>query len=527
MLTIEVHNLYCKITELEVGTNLYNLLDDELSFFVQGYEFSKGYRKGYWDKKLKKWAKWDGRRHLLDKRCRFHTGLLDRVKRLFDNNGIKYEVVDDRVQVPFGKPLKTKNIESRPYQDTIHEACVSNKGGIIKSATGSGKSIMITRLVAEMNVKTMIMVVGTDLLYQLHESLEKFLGRKIGIIGDGKAEIRNINICSVWTAATALGEKYENFDDEDKGKKEKFNTKNKAKIDKAIRAAECVVFDECQFLASKTLQAINNASDSAYYKFGFSATPARDDGADLLLEAVCGNMIADVSATELIDAGYLIRPTIHFMNVPAYDGQLSDNYQSIYKEYIVENEVRNEIIANAASKLIDKGRKVLILVKNIKHGDLLMEMLEDKYDVYFIKGALGSDERNEVRMQFLAGKIDLIIATTVYDQGVDLPNLDALILAGSGKSTGRALQRIGRVIRWNEGKTSAIVVDFLDSTAKYLSKHALRRVTVYRTEPGFRIKMPKGMGNGSKGKATIKKGNQEKKKGKHMQVRRPIGKVSW
>ena len=52
-----------------------------------------------------------------------------------------------------------------------------------------------------------------------------------------------------------------------------------------------------------------------------------------------------------------------------------------------------------------------------------------------------------------------LIASKIFDQGVDIPNLDALVLAGSGKSSGRALQRIGRVIRNAPGKKKAIVVE--------------------------------------------------------------------
>ena len=87
------------------------------------------------------------------------------------------------------------------------------------------------------------------------------------------------------------------------------------------------------------------------------------------------------------------------------------------------------------------------------------------------------------------GELDLLIASKIFDQGVDIPQLDALILAGSGKSSGRALQRIGRVIRTNPGKSNAIVVDFYDN-AKYLKDHSQRRIDIYKSEPGFKIKLP-------------------------------------
>lgn len=520
MITIKVNNIYSEIVDLS-DDRVHLILDTALSYYVEGYEFSKAFQKGYWSNKSKKWERWDGKKHLLDKKNRFNTGLITRVKGILDDNSVKYEILDERKEVPFKRKIKTKNIESREYQDRIHDACILNKGGVVKSATGSGKSVIITRLVAETNLKTMIMVIGTDLLYQFKETLESMLGTEVGIIGDGKAVIKKINVCSVWTAASALGKEYKTFDDEEKVKKERFDTKNKAKITKAIKSAEMIIYDECQFIATQTIQSINNASTSAYYKYGFSGTPFRDDNSDILLEAVCGPKIIDVTATELIRDGWLVQPTIHLISVPPYDGKLPDKYPSIYKTFIVENEVRNDKIIKCAKKLIAKKRKVLILVKNIRHGEILLSKMDEDVVVYFVKGDVSSDERNRIREEFVNGKIDLIIASVVYDQGINLPNLDALILAGSGKSSTRALQRIGRVIRPCEGKKDAIVIDFIDD-AKYLMNHTARRVDIYRTEPGFKIKLPskKGLSDGSSKE-------KEKKKSKSVQKRHQRGKVSW
>ena len=491
MTEIIIDNVSCQIVGLS-DADVRKHLDKVLSYYVQGYQYTKAFQNGWWDNRKQKWQKWDGKNHLLRNGMRFLTGLLPKVEAVLKNNGVKYTITDKRKLVKFKRKIKTKNIEPRPYQEQVLEASLREKGGIIKSATGSGKSVMITQLIANTNVKTMVYVIGIDLLYQMKETFEKMLGTKVGIIGDGKAEIKKINICTVWTAATALGKKYVPLDDEDRSKKEKLRAANKAKIAKAIKEAEMAIFDECHMLATDTLQTINTASKAAYYKYGYSGTPWRDDGADMLIEAVCGKTIIEVTASELIKAGYLVEPIIHFVEVPEMD-DLPNKYPSIYKQYIVENEVRNGKIVKAAKKLIDSGRRVLILVKNIRHGNILVEELEQDFVVYFVKGDIDSDERNWVRQEFVKNGIDIIVASVVYDQGVDLPNLDALILAGSGKSSGRALQRLGRVIRPYPGKKNAIVVDFIDH-AKYLLNHTAARTEIYRTEAGFKMKLPKKKG---------------------------------
>jgi len=86
------------------------------------------------------------------------------------------------------------------------------------------------------------------------------------------------------------------------------------------------------------------------------------------------------------------------------------------------------------------------------------------------------------------GSQKVVIATTLADEGLDIPGLDVLILAGGGKSETRALQRIGRALRKTEEKTGAIVVDFLDE-ARFLEDHSQRRLEIYRTEALFDIRI--------------------------------------
>ena len=249
------------------------------------------------------------------------------------------------------------------------------------------------------------------------------------------------------------------------------------------------IFDECQYAASETLQFLHRASVSAKHRFLLSGTPWRDSGDDILIEAVSGPKFCDVNATRLIKLDYLVPPDIHFINVPVMRG-VGKKYHEVYKNYIVENDDRNDLIVKAARKLVKAGKRVLILVVRVQHGKILQDMFEEEFSIKFLDGAKSTKKRLEAIQDVKDGKIQILIASKIFDQGIDIPELDALILAGSGKSSGRALQRIGRVIRKSPGKTRAIVVEFFYN-CKYLRDHSEARIKVYKSEPGFNIKMPK------------------------------------
>ncbi len=114
-----------------------------------------------------------------------------------------------------------------------------------------------------------------------------------------------------------------------------------------------------------------------------------------------------------------------------------------------------------------------------------------------LSGKDSSDERAAAKAQLENGEINCIIASRIFDIGIDLPSLSGLVVASGGKSSVRALQRIGRVIRKFPGKKQAAIIDFNDS-AVFLDKHSLARRKIYLSEEGFEVIWPRA--NEKKGK---------------------------
>jgi superfamily II DNA or RNA helicase len=211
----------------------------------------------------------------------------------------------------------------------------------------------------------------------------------------------------------------------------------------------------------------------------------------LLINSILGEQIIDVSASELIKLNLLAQPLIKFYTIPKLP--VSSSYPAIYKEYIVENDYRNNLIVSLAKELIGKKYTPLVLFKQIKHGEILLEKLQDaNVKCAMLYGNDSLDKRNEIKQDLVNKKIDLVLASTIFDIGLDLPELNALILCGGGKSSIRALQRIGRVLRMMPGKKYAAVVDFFDQV-KILKKHSQIRHKIYCSEDGFKVFKSKEM----------------------------------
>lgn len=251
--------------------------------------------------------------------------------------------------------------------------------------------------------------------------------------------------------------------------------------------ANNILVHNCQHWRADTCQLVTRELKSAYYIFGMSATCQRDSGDDLLIQACFGRKIVEITASELIRDGYLVKPDIKMIHVRGPKSPYKQ-WQSLYKDQVVENEVYNGMIANIANAYIQAGRLVLILIKQIKHGTTIESMVPGSI---FVSGN-DSKKIRETAIKNLRNRyISCICSTSLFDEGINVKALDTVILGGQGNSRTRAMQRIGRILRPNvddagNKKTKATAIDFCIHQ-KYLKNHAMAREKMYRTEPEFSI----------------------------------------
>jgi superfamily II DNA or RNA helicase len=103
---------------------------------------------------------------------------------------------------------------------------------------------------------------------------------------------------------------------------------------------------------------------------------------------------------------------------------------------------------------------------------------------------LSGKDKTATRRQAVAdlqsGKVRAILCTTIFDEGVDIPELRKVILASGGKSQVKLLQRIGRGLRLADGKSSVEIVDFADKHHEMVRRHALERMKRFKEE-GFEV----------------------------------------
>lgn len=146
-------------------------------------------------------------------------------------------------------------------------------------------------------------------------------------------------------------------------------------------------------------------------------------------------------------------------------------------EMLIENPARNAAVVETALREIGEGQSVLVLVAEIDQGTRFAEQIPG---AVLAHSKMGAKKRRAAIDAFRDGSLRCLIATSLADEGLDVPRASVLILATAGRSGAKIEQRTGRVMRPHEGKGVGLVYDFADRGASMAHSQFLARRAVYR-----------------------------------------------
>ena len=147
----------------------------------------------------------------------------------------------------------------------------------------------------------------------------------------------------------------------------------KAQVRNVIQNCNALIIDEAH-LAAVVTEEIGNQAKNAYYRLGLSATPFRTDNQEIRIEGTLGGKVCEVSASDLVERGFLVPPKIFVVNISTVEpGQ---TYHEVYNLNIINCWERNFRIKQFAEGMKAKGIPTLILVERMEHGNILEGMIK-------------------------------------------------------------------------------------------------------------------------------------------------------
>ncbi len=106
---------------------------------------------------------------------------------------------------------------------------------------------------------------------------------------------------------------------------------------------------------------------------------------------------------------------------------------------------------------LDEQEKILIFGERIRQAEKLYKLLQEQYPgrVGRYHSEMGAQANKNALERFRTGQIRILIACKAMDEGVDVPDASIGIILSGTATRRQRIQRLGRILRLNEGKDRA------------------------------------------------------------------------
>lgn len=235
-------------------------------------------------------------------------------------------------------------------------------------------------------------------------------------------------------------------------------------------AFDYIVVDEFHHAAAPTYRRIIDHFEPEYL-LGLTATPERTDGGDLL--SLCQeNLVYRCDFWEGISRGLLspfryfgVPDGIEYAQIPWRSGHFDEEALTTAVATIARAE-------NALDQLRNRGGKRTIgFCVSRRHADFMTRFFNMRglHAVAVHSGASSAPRTSSLRA-LAAGELDVVFAIDMFNEGVDVPEIDTVLMLRPTESPIVWLQQFGRGLRRAEGKNHLAVVDYIGNHRIFLTK---------------------------------------------------------
>lgn len=236
-----------------------------------------------------------------------------------------------------------------------------------------------------------------------------------------------------------------------------------------------IVIDEVHHGAAKSYQKLLE-----FYKpkvlLGLTATPERMDGADIT-KYFDKRMAYEMRLPEAID-NKLLCPFQYFGVSDFVDlsklkwtrgGYETSELENVF---VLDTEIAKrrakEIIQNTIKYVDDMDDvKALGFCVSIKHAEFMAEEFNNAgIPSVALTGNSDKELRNDISNKLISGEIKIIFTVDLFNEGVDIPQINTVLFLRPTESLTVFLQQLGRGLRICEGKDCLTVLDFIGQSNK-------------------------------------------------------------
>ncbi len=324
------------------------------------------------------------------------------------------------------------------------------KRGLVVMATGLGKTILSILDIIEFKAKKILFVAHREeILKQSAESFKQFIPEKK--YGFYQSKNKDFNADYLFASIMTIGKKSE---------LEKFNRDE----------FDYIVVDEFHHAGAKSYR---NLLDYFQPKFflGLTATPNRSDNIDVL-QFLNNNLLYRKDLIDGINLGILSNFEYFGINDKYVDYTKITWKGKKFDELEIETNLSTSERAEYVYENWKSRRqtRTLAFCSSIKHSDFMSKFFNSKGIKSLSMHSKSELNRFDSIEKLRKGEIEVLFSVDLFNEGVDIPAVDTILMIRPTESKIIFLQQFGRGLRKAEGKDKVVVIDFIGNHKSFLEK---------------------------------------------------------
>lgn len=206
---------------------------------------------------------------------------------------------------------------------------------------------------------------------------------------------------------------------------------------------------------------------------GLTATPERADGKNIQDEFFDGRIAAEMRLWEALD-NELLCPFHYFGVSDSTDLSTVEWKRGAYDAVSLSNvltgdKVRAGLIIKAVEEKVADPRRMRALgfCVSVAHAHFMAESFRSAgLSAVAVSGETSPSERQQALADLRSGAVQVVFSVDLFNEGVDVPDVDTLLLLRPTSSATVFLQQLGRGLRRSDNKAVLTVLDFIGQHRK-------------------------------------------------------------
>lgn len=315
------------------------------------------------------------------------------------------------------------------------------KRALIISATGTGKTYLSAFDAKQFKPKRMLFIVHREqILNKAKEDFRQIIGGEevdFGILSGNKKEVNAKYLFA--TIQTISKDAYlENF---------------------AKTHFDYVLIDEVHKAGGKTYQKVIDYFTPEFL-LGMTATPERTDNFDIF-ELFDYNIAYEIRLQEALDEDMLA--PFHYFGVTDYEKNGETITETSELQFLIAEE-RVEYLLEKIDYYGCSGNtpKGLIFCSSKKEVEKLSQLFNDRgIPSAYLTGDHSAEEREKEIERLESGELNYIFTVDIFNEGIDIPMLNQVVMLRNTKSSIVFVQQLGRGLRKHKSKKFVTIIDFI------------------------------------------------------------------